>query len=148
MFFKIFFIFLVNRHFALADEQPQVNCRADLQMIVKGLNNDEGQVKFDLASSETSFKVNYEGADLIIRGISRIKNKKVDYIFKNIPCGEYAIQIYHDENMNQTLDFNFLQIPKEQYGFSNCKGCVLPPKWEVAKFKFDPDHNIVVVDLD
>jgi uncharacterized protein (DUF2141 family) len=71
----------------------------------------------------------------------------VEYTFKDIPCGEYAIKLYHDANMNQELDKNFLKIPKEQYGFSNCKGCLLPPKWEKAKFRFDKEHPTIAIEL-
>src|SRR5215813_14776622 len=34
-------------------------------------------------------------------------------VFTNLPEGIYAISVFHDENMNQKLDKNFMGIPKE-----------------------------------
>ena len=121
--------------------------RGDLKMIVTGLNTDEGQIKFDLDRTADTFKPKENGKQAFTKGRSPIKDKRVEYTFKDIPCGEYAIKLYHDANMNQTLDKNFLNIPKEQYGFSNCKGCRIPPKWEKAKFVFDKKHPAVTIKL-
>ena len=68
-----------------------------------------------------SNQIKENGKPAFAKGRSPIKDKRVEYTFKDIPCGEYAIKLYHDTNMNQALDKNFLNIPKEQYGFSNCK---------------------------
>lgn len=122
-------------------------CRGDLKMIVTGLNSDEGQIKFDLDNAADTFKPQEGAKPSFAKGRSPIKDKRVEYTFKDIPCGEYAIKLYHDSNMNQDLDKNFLKIPKEQYGFSHCKGCVLPPSWEKAKFTFDKDHPSITIDL-
>ena len=35
-----------------------------------------------------------------------------------VPVGEYAVAIHHDENSNDEMDTNFLGIPSEPYGFS------------------------------
>jgi uncharacterized protein (DUF2141 family) len=39
--------------------------------------------------------------------------------FKNIAPGDYAVIVFHDENLNRKLDKNFLGIPREGYGASN-----------------------------
>lgn len=127
--------------------EVQNNCRGDLTMIVTGLNNDDGQIKFDLDNTSDTFKPRENGPPSFMKGRSPIKNKKVEYVFKDIPCGNYAIKLYHDENMNQDLDKNFLKIPTEQYGFSNCKGCMLPPSFEKAKFLFDKEHPTISIEL-
>ncbi|MGZ3787317.1 MAG: DUF2141 domain-containing protein [Bacteriovorax sp.] len=124
-----------------------VECRGDLKMIVTGLDSSEGQIKFDLDNNAETFKPRKDGPPAFKKGRSPIQDKRVEYIFKDIPCGEYAVKLYHDANMNQDLDKNFLNMPKEQYGFSSCKGCVLPPKWEKAKFKFDKEHPEITIDL-
>jgi len=120
-------------------------CRGNLKMIVTGLDNDKGQVKFDLDNAADTFKPKENSKPAFTKGRSPIKDKRVEYTFVDIPCGEYAIKLYHDANMNQTLDKNFLSIPKEKYGFSNCKGCIRPPKWEKAKFVFDKEHPVITI---
>lgn len=122
-------------------------CSGDLKMVVTGLRSSEGQIKFDLDSNAETFKPKKGGPPAFRKGRSPITDKKVEYIFKDVPCGDYAIKLYHDENMNQDLDKNFLRIPTEQYGFSNCPGCILPPKWEKAKFHFDKEHPVINIDL-
>jgi uncharacterized protein (DUF2141 family) len=122
-------------------------CRGNLKMIVSGLESDKGQIKFDLDNAADTFKPKENGKKAFLNGHSLIKNKKVEYLFMDIPCGEYAIKLYHDANMNQTLDKNFLNIPNEKYGFSNCKGCIRPPKWEKAKFVFDKEHPEITIKL-
>ena len=37
----------------------------------------------------------------------------------NLPAGNYAVQVMHDENENNKLDTNFMGMPIEGYGFSN-----------------------------
>ena len=131
----------------MATVTPTPECRGDLKMVVNGLANDDGQIKFDLDNSSDTFKPKENAKPSFAKGRSPIKDKRVEYIFKDIPCGEYAIKFYHDANMNQILDKNFLGIPKEEYGFSNCKGCTLPPSFEKAKFLFNKEHPIITIEL-
>ena len=43
-------------------------------------------------------------------------------VFEKIPRGAYAVNLFHDENMNGKMDTNFLGMPLEGYGFSNNPG--------------------------
>lgn len=130
-----------------AQEAPKTEaCVVDLKMIVTGLKNSEGQIKFDLDSNADTFKPRKNGPPAYRKGRSPITDKKVEYVFKDVQCGEYAIKLYHDENMNQDFD-KFLKIPKEEYGFSNCKGCILPPSFDKAKFPVDKEHTSITVEL-
>jgi uncharacterized protein (DUF2141 family) len=47
----------------------------------------------------------------------------------NVDSGEYAVAIIQDINENETLDKNFLGIPKEPYGFSG--------KWKSGGSSYD-----------
>jgi uncharacterized protein (DUF2141 family) len=51
--------------------------------------------------------------------------------FTNLPKGEYALCLYHDENSNKTCDRNFIGIPTEAYAFSNN----VRPKLSAPDFK-------------
>jgi uncharacterized protein (DUF2141 family) len=142
MYELIFFIIFAGQSFAVTTE-----CRGNLKMIVSGLDSNKGQIKFDLDNEADTFRPKENGKQAFAKGRSPIKNKQAVYTFKDIPCGEYAVKLYHDANMNQTLDKNFLNLPEEQYGFSNCKGCIRPPKWEKAKFVFDKEHPVITIKL-
>lgn len=54
----------------------------------------------------------------------------------DLPPGEYAIAVVHDENANNTLDTSWIGIPREGIGASNnAKGRMGPPKYSDAKFE-------------
>ena len=141
---KFFFAFLV---LTLAINGWGQDCRGDFKMNVSGFKSSQGQVKFDLDNSADTFKPTKNGKKSFIQGKAKISDQKVEYFFNNVPCGDYAIKLYHDENSNEDLDLNFLKVPKEDYTFSNCAGCLIPPTWEKAKFRFDketPEITIVI----
>lgn len=56
-------------------------------------------------------------------------------VIKDLPKGEYAVSLYHDENSDKECNRNFLGIPKEAYGFSNnVKPKFSAPSYEDCKF--------------
>jgi uncharacterized protein (DUF2141 family) len=58
----------------------------------------------------------------------------VTYIYE-LPPGTYAIGIFHDVNLNNKMDNNFLGIPAEQFRFSNnARALFRPPDFEDAVF--------------
>lgn len=58
--------------------------------------------------------------------------------FVNLPAGNYALLVYHDQNDNQQLDLNFIGIPKEALGFANNYMPKGPPSFERALLAYDP----------
>jgi uncharacterized protein (DUF2141 family) len=51
--------------------------------------------------------------------------------------GRYAVAVIHDENANHKLDRNFMNIPKEGFGFSNNPRVLLTaPSFDTAAFQF------------
>ena len=48
-----------------------------------------------------------------------ITDHKCTLTFNDVKHDQYAIRFFHDENLNEELDTNFLGIPKEGFGFSN-----------------------------
>ena len=53
-----------------------------------------------------------------------------------LPAGQYAVGIFHDVNLNNKMDNNFLGLPKEQFGFSNnARALFGPPSYEDAAFE-------------
>ncbi|MBT8320686.1 MAG: DUF2141 domain-containing protein [Eudoraea sp.] len=63
----------------------------------------------------------------------------------DLPEGQYALAIYHDENGNEELDTNWLGIPKEPIGFSNSKMKTFgPPGFEDCAFLFKTDKQVQI----
>lgn len=65
-------------------------------------------------------------------------------VIDNLPYGEYAIRIFHDENCNGVADMNYFGYAKEAVGYSCDKATYyLAPTTDQCKTKFDEDHNEV-----
>lgn len=61
----------------------------------------------------------------------------------NLPAGEYALAVFHDENDNGKLDTNWLGIPKEKVAFSNAEMRTFgPPKYKDCAFYITSDYVI------
>jgi uncharacterized protein (DUF2141 family) len=61
----------------------------------------------------------------------------------NLPAGDYAVVVLHDENLNKKLDRNWLGKPKEQWGMSNNPHFNhSAPSFERARFPFAGDEQL------
>ena len=66
----------------------------------------------------------------------------------NVPDGVYAVSVFHDENMNQKLDKNFMGVPKEGYGASNNpKKKLGPPNFSETKFQLNGTQQSLEIKL-
>jgi uncharacterized protein (DUF2141 family) len=116
---------------------------ADLTVEIKGLTSANGKVLIAL----------YDKADGWMKqglkmGRTAAQKDGVTYEFKDLPPGEYALSIHHDENDNGKFDTNLVGMPIEPYGFSNdAMGNFGPPTFEQAKFKLDTDKKTVTLNL-
>jgi uncharacterized protein (DUF2141 family) len=107
---------------------------------------DKGQIRVALAHSQEE----YEKKGVAFRTASvSIKNSQAEVIFTELPYGDYAIKVFHDENEDGELDTNFLGIPSEAYGFSNnARGSFGPASWKDARFIFDSQTDSMVIKLE
>jgi uncharacterized protein (DUF2141 family) len=127
--------------------QDSVKYPGTIILRIAGLNNDNGDVKVGLFNSAQSFsgktKEKFGGT------IVKIFDKKAQCVFSNIPYGEYAIKLFHDEDADDKIQTNFLGMPTEQYGFSNnAKGFFGIPSFDKAKFTVSSDTVRVEINLD
>ncbi|GMN10286.1 hypothetical protein MTsPCn9_12990 [Croceitalea sp. MTPC9] len=84
--------------------------------------------------------------DKVYKCDSIVAQKGITHIaIEDLPEGEYALAIFHDENGNNKLDTNWLGIPKEKVAFSNAKMRTFgPPAFKDCAFKLDKDTKINV----
>jgi len=111
---------------------------------IANLKNDKGTIKLTLFNSVDGFP---QDAKKAYRTASvTIKDRKAIVDFLNLPYGEYAVALLHDENNNNKMDFHFYGMPKEGYGASNdAKGVFGPPKFEDAKFKLEAADKTITI---
>lgn len=115
---------------ALAEGQP-ITVRLD------GIGHDEGTVRIALFSDPKTFRK----ADMAFAsGEVPAKTGTVTMVFDEVPAGQYAIMVYHDENGNGELDRRFGMIPTEGYGLSNNPKIMGPPKFEDSQFEVSGDQ--------
>jgi len=110
----------------------------DVTITIINIKNDNGFILLGLHNQET-FMVREKPALKKIK--EEINNGKIKVVFKNIPKGEYAIMVVHDENANNQMDFELNGMPKEAYGTSNNEMSFGPPIFEDAKFNVT-DKNL------
>lgn len=87
----------------------------ELTLRVEGVRSAKGQIR----------------AELLGRFGDRAKPRTISYAvqdatvgtniihFIGLSAGEYAVQLYHDENANGKVDMNMVGVPTEGYAFSN-----------------------------
>lgn len=117
-----------------------------LQVNVKACRNDLGNVTIAVHNGPEGFPGGEE--NLLVAKKAVIKQGIATATFEELPFGEYAISVFHDENENDEVDTNWIGIPKEGVGASNnAKGRMGPPKYEDAKFDFEKDGQKVSFDM-
>ena len=121
-------IFLISQH---------ANA-AELTVKVSDIGDEKGHLMVALYSGEESFTKGKSGWSSKVK----VTQSEEAITFSDLPDGDYAIKMFHDENDNQKLDFNMLGIPKESYGFSNNVGRFGQPKYKEAKFNVKENTTI------
>jgi uncharacterized protein (DUF2141 family) len=107
--------------------------QGNLIVVIDKFKSDSGEVRAALYNSEDGFPGVPKKAYKI--AAAKIKNKKAELRFENLPFGVYALGLFHDENSNEKMDLNWMGIPTEGYGISNnVRGVFAPPTFEEAKF--------------
>ncbi|MDR2683441.1 MAG: DUF2141 domain-containing protein [Dysgonamonadaceae bacterium] len=110
-----------------------------LTIVVEGIEEASGRLMVALYDKENFMKKPVNGQ------IVQVKSDTVTVVLENIPAGEYAVSLYHDENGNGKLDTGLFGIPVEKYGFSNdAKGTYGPPAFEDCRITVEGDLEIVV----
>lgn len=70
--------------------------------------------------------------------------------FSDIPQGDYAVIVFHDQNNNQDLDHHFLGFSNEPMGFSNgFRSGLLAglPSFQKLKFKVNFGDTVLSIPL-
>ena len=112
-----------------------------LKLVVEGVRNTRGVIGVlvfnspagwpgDVSSAFTSEAVPAQSPETVLE-------------VHNLPAGEYAVVVLHDENLNMKLDRNWLGKPKEQWGMSNNPHFAhSAPSFGSARFPFAGDEEL------
>jgi len=120
--------------------------RGTLHIVVENMRNSQGNVRIRLYNSHDGFPLSADKS-LHTRTL-KITKKKVETIIENLPYGNYAVGVLHDENGNGRMDLKWGFYPSEGAGTSNnpVPG-LLPPSFEEAKITLDNSQMDVKIQM-
>ncbi len=103
-----------------------------LTVEVSGAGANEGQAIFDLFDSRDNFL----DEPLLSQTLRIDSQGRARFIIADLPAGNYAFSVIHDEDSNGELKTGFLGIPKEKVAVSNnVVPRFGPPKYRDAEFE-------------
>ena len=108
-----------------------------LTVHIERLRNSKGKLAVALFADPDSFPDQSKAK----RGqLAAIVGRGGKVQFEGLKAGTYAIAVLHDENGNEKMDFNWLGMPLEGYGFSrDATGFLGPPSFKDAALLIKSD---------
>ena len=114
----------------------------DLKVTVTNVKTLKGTVEIGIFNNANNFLE--KGKEYKINS-KVVTNNTVEFTFKDVPKGDYAISIYHDVNADKECNMNFIGIPKEPYGFSNnFRPKFAKPTFNDCKIELSTDKSITI----
>jgi uncharacterized protein (DUF2141 family) len=112
----------------------------NITVTITGIRNAKGQVLISLYDKAEGFP---KDRDAVVQGkaVSPDTTAQVTVVFEDLPFGDYAVAVLHDEDSSSGMTFGKFRIPKEGYCFSNnVKVRFKSPKFKKASFVLDKDN--------
>lgn len=118
-----------------------------IAVTIEALRNCDGNVRVLLWASEDGFLRDPDSA--YRRVISVIEGETVEFVFTDLPYGDYAVSAFHDENGDGTNNRNLFGKPKEGYCISNGVrgGMSGPPGFDDAGFILETGELAVTMEM-
>lgn len=128
----------------LSSFKDDFNEQNSLTVEVVNLRNSKGTVQITLYNKDGSIPDEHYKNYFKMEKASII-NGKSQCTFSNLPKGNYAVNILHDENSNGEIDKGLI-LPKEGIGFSNYSsiGLTNRPNFKKASFELTQNKTIKV----
>jgi len=117
---------------------------ADLTVTVTDIRSTKGSLGLSVVDSAAAWNAQ---AKAIAQQKQPAQGAEVVFRFADLPPGEYAVSVMHDENDNGKLDANFMGMPTEGYGFSNNPQTLRKPTFEEARFQLEAKGGEINVRL-
>jgi uncharacterized protein (DUF2141 family) len=113
--------------------------QATIILKVTGFRSERGQVQIAVFNAPEKWP-----KDPAYSSTIDVNSPTVTWKINDVPFGDYAVAVFHDENRNGKMDKNLLGIPVEAYGFSNNQRVTFgPPKWETVKFSVEAVEKVL-----
>ncbi len=139
---RVFKIVMVSMVFLLSSFTSISNENYSLTIEVENLRNSKGLLQITLYNKDGSIPDIHYKNYFKMEKVS-INNGKAEYTFSNLPKGNYAVNILHDENSNGKIDRGFI-LPIEGIGFSNFSSIGLSNRPNFKKASFELNQNKII----
>ena len=124
---------------------PEKATNVPLRVIIDNLSTNDGEIEISVYTPKNKFP---EENGQLKKYRFKPENLKLDVQLKDLPYGELAIALFHDENNNGKIDKNMIGIPTEPYGFSNnYKPTIKAPNFDNCKFAYNKDTDVIRISL-
>ena len=118
----------------------QTSSTGNITVEITGLRSNEGEILVSLYNKAEGFPRDRSAIAEAV-ALTPDKSTQVTTVFENLPYGDYAIAVLHDEDSSLGMTFGKLHLPKEGYCFSNnVKVRFKAPKFKKAKFTLDQEN--------
>src|SRR5688500_7966736 len=118
---------------------------ATLTVTIADVRNARGDLRVGVFDRDRGFPRSRDGA-ILWRSLpagAELKEIAID-----LPPGDYAAVVLHDENSNKKLDTNFLGVPKEGYGVTNNpKHALRAATFKEARFRLPQEGRRMTVSI-
>lgn len=122
--------------------QRQSTDTVTITVTIEAIRNSSGSLGVALYNEDTEFP---ESDPFKAKEVSLNSSGDLEVVFEDVPAGDYAIAVMHDENNNGDIDFNEQGMPLEGFGFSNdAMGDMGPPDFDQAAFTADKDTDVAI----
>lgn len=113
---------------------PSAAAGPTLALRISGFRSGDGQALIVVYRGEDGFP---KQADKAWKKLAvKVADGRASVDLGEVPAGDYAVVIVHDENGNNQLDTSWIGIPQEGIGTSNnAKGRMGPPRYRDARFE-------------
>jgi uncharacterized protein (DUF2141 family) len=109
-----------------------------LKLSIEKLRSSRGMLRICLTADPKNFPGCVDDAHALTRSVPA---GETEIDIGDLPHGDYAAAVIHDENGNAKLD-TFMGIPREGFGFSRNPSIGFgPPRFTAARFTVNSDHE-------
>jgi len=112
---------------------PTILNAQNVEVTITGIRSDKGQIAIGVFKDNETFQK--EDAFLDKQFVKKDISEGKMMVKFSLDPGIYGLSLLDDENSNGKMEYNFLGIPKEGFGFSDYyhKG-ITKPKFDAFKF--------------
>jgi len=115
---------------------PKNQSASELVIEISNIKSMTGNINIAVFDNNNSWLTNAAYSTVLTIDKKHCQQSTCRWLVGEIQNGSYGVAVFHDVNSDGKMEYSFLGIPQEDYGFSNNKTSLfgLPPTWDKANF--------------